>query len=165
MCMGNLRHLLNIYNIRIGISQRFNVKRLGVLLNSILYCLHIKGVYEGSGNTVIYQCMCQQVIGSAVNIIGRYNMIPGFCQVLNGIGNCCHTASYCQRCRTAFQCGNSLFKHILCGICQTSVNISAVCQSESCGCMVAVAKYIRRSLINRYCSRICYRVGLLLPYM
>ena len=72
---------------------------------------------------------------------------------------------YCQCCNTAFQSCDSLFEYILCRVCQSSVDVTGICQTKSCSCMIAVTEYIRRSLINRNCPCIGDRVWSFLTYV
>ena len=58
-----------------------------------------------------------------------------------------------------------LFKYVLCRVCQTSVNVTCICKSESCCCMCRVLKYIRCCLVNRYCSGIRCRIWFFLSYV
>ena len=60
---------------------------------------------------------------------------------------------------------DSLFKYVLCRVCQTSVNVTCICKSESCCCMCRVLKYIRCCLVNRYCSGIRCRIWFFLSYV
>ena len=107
--------------------------------------------YAGSVCSRRFEC-------STVDVLCRYDMVTVLCQVLNGVGDSCCTGSYCKSCYTAFQCCDSLFKYIFCRVGQTSVNVTCICQSETCCCMIAVTEYIRRSLINRNCSCISNRI-------
>ena len=101
MRMGDLCQALNVYHIRVGIAQRLDVERLGVLLKACFDPVIIGRSHESSGHTVVHQGMRQQIVGSAVNIICRNNVISLFCQVLDCIADSCRSAGYCQSCGTA----------------------------------------------------------------
>ena len=92
-------------------------------------------------------------------------MVTALCQILDGVGNCCCSGCDCQGCNTTFQGCDSLLENILRRVGQTSVNITCICQTKSCCCVIAVAEYIRRSLINRYCTCVSYRIGSFLSYV
>ena len=165
MCMSDRCQLLDIHNVRIGISKRFHMDGSGVFLNGILYLFIIKRIYKGCFDAVFRKRMRQQVIGSSINILCGNDMFPCMCQILKRICDGCCTGRNCQCCHTAFQCCNSFLKNILCRIGQTAINISGITQIKSCCCMITVTEYIGRSLIDRNRSCVCHRIRLLLSYM
>ena len=165
MCMSDLGNSLDIYYIRVRISKSLYVNCFGIFLDGSLYFIQIKNIYKGGLYAVCRKSMLQQVEGSAVNIFCRYDMVTALCQVLNGVGNCCCTGSNCQSCNAAFQSCNSLFKYIFRRISQTSVNVSCICKTKSCCCVIAVTEYIRRCLIDWHCAGIRYRIRAFLSYM
>ena len=139
--------------------------RLCIFLNGRFNFFIIKWVYKGRCNSVLRQCMGQQVICAAVNMFSRYNVVSRMGQILKCICNGCCSGSNRQSCHTAFKRCDTLFEHILCRICQTSVNIARILKAKPGSRMVTVSKYIRRCLINRHCPCISHRVRLFLSYM
>ena len=109
--------------------------------------------------------MLQKICCSTVNVLRCYNVISLLCKILNCISNCCGTGSNCQSCCTALQCCDSLFKHILCRVGQTAIDITCICQSETSCCMITVAEYVGRCLVDWNCSCISNRIRLFLSYM
>ena len=93
--------------------------------------------------------MGEKIVAAAVDRLLSYDMISLLCQCLDRIGDGCGTGCQCQRCRSPFQSGNALFKHILGGIRQPSVNIAGICQTESVSSVSAVMEDIRCCLIDR----------------
>ena len=165
MCMSDLCDSFNIYYVWIRVAQSFDINSFCIILDSCFYCIQIKDIYKGCCDTVLWQCVLQQVEGTAVNIFCRYDVVTVLCQVFNGIWNSCCSGCYCQCCNTAFQSCDSLFEYILCRVCQSSVDVTGICQTKSCSCMIAVTEYIRRSLINRNCPCIGDRVWSFLTYV
>ena len=110
----------------------------------------------------------QSNIGKA--IVGKeeaieYALIALLCKVLNCVCDCCCTGCYCKCCGTTFKCCNSLLEYIFCRVCQTSVDITCICKSETSGCVIAVSEYVGRCLVDRYCSCICNRIRAFLSYV
>ena len=165
MCMRNLCDCFNINDVRVRISKGLDVNCLGILFDRCLYLIQIENIYEGSLNTICRKGMLQEIEGSTINVLCRYDVVTALCQVLDGVGNCCCSGCDCQGCNTTFQGCDSLLENILRRVGQTSVNITCICQTKSCCCMIAVAEYIRRSLINRYCTCVSYRIGSFLSYV
>ena len=163
--MSDLCQALDVYHIRVGIAQGLDVESLGVLPEACFDPVIIGRSHESSSHTVVHQGMRQQIVGSAVYIICRNNVISLFCQVLDRIADGCCSAGYCQSCGTALQCRNTLFEDTLGRVAQTAVDLTGIFQSEACCCMVAVAEYIGRCLINGNGSRTGHGIGLLLSHM
>ena len=92
-------------------------------------------------------------------------MIACTSDILKSISDGSGTRSDCQPCYSSFKSGYALFKNSLSGVGQTTVDVSRILQAETCGCVSGVVKYIRGSLINRYCTGICCRICLFLSYM
>ena len=165
MRVCNIGDTLNINHLRVRITKCLNLDRCGILLDRCLNSFIIKRIYEGSLNAVIRKCMCQKVVCTTINILSCYDVISLMSNCLECISECCCTTSYCQSCHTTLECCDSLLERILCRICQSSVNVTGISQTETICCMLAVVKYIRRCQINWYCSCIGYRVCLFLTYM
>ena len=91
-------------------------------------------------------------------------MVTGAGNVLECISDCGSTGSNCQTGYTSFKGGYALFKNSLGGVSQTTVDIPRILQAETGGCVSRIVKYIRSSLVNRYCTGISCRVCLLLFY-
>ena len=89
-------------------------------------------------------------------------MLAGLCQCLKGIRQGCCAGSYCQGCAAAFKGSDTLFKDILCRVCQTSVDVTCITKSESVSSMLGIVEYIGCGCIDRYGSGIRYRICLFL---
>ena len=117
VCMGDVRNLLNIDHIRIWITQSFNMNCLCVFLNGRFDFFIIKWVYKSCCDSILRQCVGQQVVCTAVNIFSRYNVVSRMGQILKCIryGRC--SGSHRQSCHTTFKRCDTLFKHIFCRVC------------------------------------------------
>ena len=109
--------------------------------------------------------MRQQIVCSAINGFGGYDVVTCTRNILESIGHSRCTGSNRQPCNTSFKGGNTLLEYSLCGIRQSAVDVPRLLQRKAGGCMCRVAEYIRSSLINRYGTRICSGVGLFLSCM
>ena len=165
MCMSNFCNRFNINHIRVGVSKSFNIHCFCVVLDCILYFFKIKYINKCCCNSIRRKCMLKQVCCSSVDILGCYDVISLLCKILDGVCDRCCTGCYCKCCRTAFKCCDSLLEYIFCRVCQTSVNITCICKSETSCCVIAVSEYIGRCLVNWYCSGICNRIRTFLSYV
>ena len=165
MFVSNIRDCFDIYNIRIRISESLDVNSFCILLDRILYFLRIEDVYECCCYAVCRKGMLKEIEASAVDIFCRYDVISLLCKVLDRVCDSCCTGCYCKCCGTTLKCCDPLLEYVLCRVCKTSVNVTGICKSETCCCMIAVAEYIGRCLVDRYCSCICNRIRLFLSYV
>ena len=156
---------LNIYNIRIWVSKSLNINSFCVLLDRILHFLEIEYINKCCCDSVCRKRMLQKVCCTAVNIFGCYNVISLLCKILDRVCDSCCTGCYCKCCGATLKCCDPLLEYILCRVCKTSVNVTGICKSETCCCMIAVAEYIGRCLVDWYCSCICNRIRLFLSYV
>ena len=158
MSVCDLSACLNVNNVRVRISKSLDVKCFGVVLDCILYLFKIEDINKCCCDSVCRKCMLQKVCCSTVNILGCYNVVTLLCKILNCICDRCCTGCYCKCRRTAFKRCDSFLEYIFSRVCKTSVNVTCICKSETCSCMIAVSEYIRRCLIDWYCSCICNRI-------
>ena len=126
MLVRNLCNFLNINNLWVWISQRLDENQLCILLDSALNLFIIKWIYECCVDTIWYKCMCQQIVGTTIDIFCCNNMITCKCQILDCICNSCCARSNCKCCNTTLKAGNSLLKYILSRISQSSVNVAGI---------------------------------------
>ena len=132
----------NINYVRVRVSKSLDVKCFCIVLNCIFYFFKIKDINKCCCDSVSWKCMLQKVCCSTVDILCCYNMIPVLCKVFDCVCDCCCTGSYCKCCAATFKSCDSLFEYIFCRVCQTSVDVTCICKSETCSCMVAVTEYI-----------------------
>ena len=92
-------------------------------------------------------------------------MVACLKDILKGIGNGCRSRSYRQSGYTTFQYGHPFLKNTLCGVGQSSVDISGITKPEAVGRMLGITEYIRSGLIDRYCAGIGCRIRLFLTYV
>ena len=160
--MGNLCNCINVRDIAVWVTQRFQVDSFGIWLYGGGQFFKIMGIHKGCGDSELRKCVCQQIIAAAIDCLLCYNVIAGLCQSLNGIGDCGSTRCGCQCSSATFKRGKPLFQYVLCRICQASINIACICKPKaSCG-VCGIMEHIRCGLINGNCSGTGGRIGLLL---
>ena len=163
--MCDLCYSVDIRNITVRISEGFKIDGSGILLDRALYLCQIMCIHKCGLDAILGKCVCQKVVASAVNGLLCYDMTAVCGKSLNGIGDGCRTAGQCQSCGTAFQCCQSLLQHILCGVGQSSVDISRIRKTEAVCCMLTVPEHIGGCLINGDCAGIRSRIRLFLTYV
>ena len=156
---------IDVGNIAVGISQGFNIDGPGVWLNSALHLVQVVDIHKAGGDAEIGQRMSQQIIAASVDGLLRHDVPPIQCQGLNRIGNSGCAGGQRQGGYTALQGRDPLLQHILGGVCQSAIDVSAFLQVKPGRGMGAVLKHIRRSGINRDRPGVRRRVGSLLSHM
>ena len=146
--MGDGRDGVDIRNIRVGVAQRLEIDGLGIGLNGGRKFLQIVGVHKGRFDAVQWQGMGQQVIAAAVDRLLRDDVISLLGQRQDGIGYRRGTGGESQRSHTAFQRGDALFQHFLCGVRQPAVDVAGVPQTEAVGRMGGVVEHIGCGLVD-----------------
>ena len=117
--------------------------------------LHVKGG----------QRVRQQVGGAAVDGFLRDDMPAVLRQRLNGVGDGSGAGRNRQCRHAAFQCGDALFKDILGGVGQATVDVAPCLQSKAIGSVLRVGENIGSGLVNGNSAGVGGGVGLLLADM
>ena len=127
MGVGDFCKSLNFDDVGIGIAQSFDINRLGLFGYGRFKSALLLGIDKGGGYPRGQgQGMCKEVIGSAVDGLGGYDMLPAFGKSLNGVVYGGGTRRGCKGGRTAFERGNAAFENILGGVGQSAVNVAGV---------------------------------------
>ena len=165
MFVSDLSQCVDIRNIGVRVTKSFNINCLCIRLDSILYLFEVVGIYEGSGDTVQRQCVCQKVGGTTVDGLLSYNVLTLFSQCLDSICNRSCTCSYGKTCNTTLQSSDTILKYALCGAGQTTIDITCISQTEAVSSVLGITEYIGSCLVDRYGSCIGCRIRIFLSYM
>ena len=163
--MCNFCKCFDIDNIRVRISEGLDVDGFCVLLNGCADLIQIEYINKCGADSVLRKCVCQQVVGTAVDVLCRYDVVALLRQVDDGVVDGCCSGSYCKCRNAALQCCHSLLENVLGRVSQTTVDVSCILESESCCCVIGVIEYERRCLINRHCSCSGCRIWIFLSYV
>ena len=165
VAVGDLRDRVDIRDVAVRVSQCLQIDSPGVFLNSVFNLFQIVGIHKGRRDPELGQSVGEQVEAAAVNSLLSYDMSPVRRQRLNGI--CDRRGSRCQSqtCASTLEGGQSLFQHVLCGIGQSSIDITGIRKAETVSSMLTVVKHIGSGLINRHRAGIRGRICLFLSDM
>ena len=163
--MCNFCKCFDIDNIRVRVSEGLDVDGFCVLLNGCANLIQIKYINKCGADAVLRKGVCQQVVGTTVDVLCGYDVVALLRQVDDGVVDGCCSGSYCECCNAALQCCHSLLENVLGGVSQTAVDVSCILESESCCCVIGVIEYERRCLINRHCSCSGCRIWIFLSYV
>ena len=86
-------------------------------------------------DTIKGKCVCEKVLGTAVDRLLSYDVLTLNCESFDYICDCCCAGSNCETCNAAFKSCDSVFENALCGVCKSAVDVACVCKSETCFCM------------------------------
>ena len=163
--MSYFSHGFKVGHVGIRIAKGFSIYHLGVGLDGCFEGFKVVDVDNGVGDALCCQCVGDEVERTAIKIVGCYDVVACTNDVLQCIGDGCCTTGYCQACYTAFERCNAVFKHALCGVGQTTIDITCIAQTEAVGSVLRVTKYVRSGLIDRYGTGVGCGIGLFLAYM
>ena len=80
--------------------------------------------------------MSDQIEGTAIEIVGSHDMIAYLQDVLQGIGNSRCSRSDSQSGHTTLQGCHTILEHTLCGVGQSTVDITRIAQTKTVGSML-----------------------------
>ena len=163
--MCNFCKCFDIDNIRVRVSEGLDIDGFCVLLNGCANLIQIEYINKCGADAVLWKGVCQQVVGTAVDVLCGYDVVALLSQVDDGVVDGCCSGSYCKCRNAALQCCHSLLEDVLCRISQTTVDVSCILKSESCCRVIGVIEYERRGLIDRHCSCSGCRIWIFLSYV
>ena len=111
--MCNFCKCFDIDNIRVRISEGLDVDGFCVLLNGCANLIQIEYINKCGADSVLRKSVRQQVVGTAVDVLCRYDVVALLRQVDDGVVDGCCSGSYCKCCNAALQCCHSLLENVL----------------------------------------------------
>ena len=91
MTVSDLRQFLNIHYVACRVSDGFAEHRTGALINSGLKTIKVVVRHHARFNALTRQCMSEQIERTAVQLAGADDIVAGFTDALQGIGNGSHS--------------------------------------------------------------------------
>ena len=109
--------------------------------------------------------MLQEVVGAAVDGLGRHDVVPRAGDVEDRVSDGGGAGGHGQRAHAAFQRGDALLQDVLGGVGQAAVDVAGVRQAEARGGVRAVMEDIGGSLVNRNRASVGSGIGVLLTHV
>ena len=109
--------------------------------------------------------MGDEVVRTAIEVVCCYDMVAILYDVLQGIGNGSSTRGYGKTCNTTFEGCDTILKHTLGGVRQTTVDITGITQSETVGGVLRVVEHIAGGLVDGHGTCVGCGVCLFLAYV
>lgn len=165
MAVGDLGDGVKISDIGIGVSEGLGVDDL---------CLGEDGSFEGSEVVDVDDCILNalsgksvgdEIVGTAIKVVGRYDMVAWEKDVLEGVSDCRGTRGDSQTCHTTFESRYAVFKNALSGVGETAVDVTRVTESEAVGGVLGIAEDVGRGLVDWHCTCVGCGIGILLTNM
>ncbi|MNC42800.1 hypothetical protein D3C76_1375240 [compost metagenome] len=89
--MSNSCYCFNIENVSFRISDSFSIERFGLICNRCTEILRIRRIDKFHGNAQLRKCSGEQIICSAIQRAGSYNLVSSSGNIENGESNRCLT--------------------------------------------------------------------------
>ena len=136
----------------VGIAEGLNDDGLCVRLESLVHGIEIAGVHDGGSNALRGERVLNEVECATVEVVGSDDVVAILCNVLQGIGDGCGTGGHGQSCNATLKGSHAVFEHTLCGVGQTSVDVTGIAESETVGSMLGAVEHITGGLVDGYCA-------------
>ena len=163
--MGNGRNRLDVDEVGVRIAERLDEHRLGLRTDGLLEVREVGRVHEGGRDAVRDQRVLEQVVGAAVDGLGRYDMVSRTGDVQDGIGDRGGAGGDGERAHAPFQGGDAALEDVLRRIRQAAVDVARVGQSETGRRVRGVMEDVRRRLINGDGACVGCGIGLFLAHV
>ena len=159
--MGNLRHFGEREDIEAGVTESFSVEGFGVRLHGLTEILGIVCVDEGYLNPELGQGVVEKVVGAAVELSDRDDMVAGAGDVQDRSRDGRLTRRVGEGARAAFEGREPLLEDIGGRVHDSGVDVAEFFQAEEIGRMFRITKLVTRRLVDGDGARTRGRVGLL----
>ena len=163
--VGYSSHTFEVEHIGVGVAEGLGIYYFCVGLDSCLERLEVVYIKNGIADTLRAERVGNQVVGTAIEVVGSDDMVTSLHDVLKGISDSSSTRGDSQTSHTTLEGCDAIFEHTLSGVGQTTIDISCIAETETIGCMLRVTEHIRCGLINRYGTCVGSGVSLFLSYM
>ena len=131
--VGNGCHCLKVGDIRVGVAEGLGIYHLGVGLYGCLQGFEVVHVDDGVGDALCGERVGYEVERASIEVVGSNDVVASLNDVLKSVGHGGGTRSNGQTCYTSLKGCNAVFKHTLCRVGQTTVDVAGVAQAEAVG--------------------------------
>ena len=87
----NLSDGIQIGHVAVGISEGLHIDSLGVGLNGIFQCLKVVDIDDSVGDTLCAECVGDEIVGTAIEVVGCYDVVTILGDVLECVSDSCGT--------------------------------------------------------------------------
>ena len=132
----NLCNRIQVGHIAVRITECLYIHSLCVRTNGSLKRLKVIHVHNRVADALCGERVCDEVVGTAIEVVGCHDMVAILGNVLQCISDGCCTRCYSKACHTTFEGSHAVFKHALGGVGQTTIDVTRITKSETVGCML-----------------------------
>lgn len=159
--MGDPGYDFEVVHVVFRVPHRFGVDQASVLIDGPADVFRVRGVDEPDRYPQSGQSIVEEVVGSAIEIAGGDDILPGAGDVEHRIGDCRLPRGEGKRAYSAVKFCQALFQHIAGRIHDPRVDIAELPEAEEIGRVVGAAERIGRGLVNGNRTRQRGRIRLL----
>ena len=160
--VSEFRDGFDIRDVGIRVAERFNEDELRVGLDGAFDFFEVVDVNESRFNAELAERVFKEVVSTAVDGALSDHVVALAGESRDGVGKSCCTRSDCEACDTAFESCDALFKNVLRGVGEATVNVACILQVETVRSVLGAVEHVRSGLIYRNCAGIGCRVCLFL---
>ena len=127
---------IQVGHVAVRIAERLHVHSLCVRTDGCLECLKVIHVDDGVADTLSAQRVSDEVVRTAIEVVGCHDVVTVLCDVLEGVSDGCCTRSDSKSCHTTFEGSHTLFKHALSRVGQTAIDVTCIAKAKTVCCML-----------------------------
>ena len=159
--LGDLTHFGEGEDVQARVAEAFSVESLGVRLHGLAEVLGIVAVDERHLDAEFRQGVVEEIIGAAVELGDRDDMVAGAGEVEDGCGDGGLAGGVGERTGTAFEGREALLEDVRRRVHDARVDVAELLQAEEVRRVFRVTELVARRLVDRDRARTGGRVGFL----
>ena len=133
MLVSHGSYAFEVEHVRVGIAKGFGVHHFGIRLDGSFEGLEVVHVKNGVRDALRRERVGNQVIRTAVEVVGSHDMVASLYDILQSVGDGGCTRGHSQTCHTTFEGCDTIFKDALSRVGQTSVDVACITETETVG--------------------------------
>ena len=131
--VGDFRHFLNVDDVAVGIAEGLDEQELRLRADGLFKVIQVGRIDERGRDAVGDERVLQEVIGAAVDGLGRYDMVACAGDIEDRVGDGGGAGGHGEGAHAPFQRGDALLQDVLGGVGQAAVDVAGIRQAEACG--------------------------------
>ncbi len=157
--MGDLRQGGEIDDVAQRVADGLAEQGLGAAVDQRLETFRLAVIGEAHLDAVLRQRVGEQVVGAAVECADRDDVVAGFGDGLDRVGDRRHAGSHAQRADAAFQLRHALFQHVGGRVHDARVDVAGDLEVEQVGAVLGVVEGVGGRLVDRHRDRLGGGIG------
>ncbi|MCY1288947.1 hypothetical protein D9M70_380140 [compost metagenome] len=157
--MRHARDRLDVDHVAERVAHRLDEHGLGALVDQIAEARRVAAVGEAGLDARLRQRVRQQVVGAAIQLARRNDVVAGLRDGLDRVGDRGHARGQRQRAHAALERGQALLEHVVGRVHDAAVDIARHLQVEQVGAVLRVVEGVGHRLVDGHRHGAGSRIG------